>query len=155
MSFLNDVSIKQVVLEKHRVAFQHMVGAEMAQSLKAEIWQDEILRGLLVRLSAYVQAERLPPHEATDTATLTVQVPSSWWQHFKYQYQSKWFMRSLVRRKPVKFNDKTATAVLTARWENLATYPMSNFVTPLDEGTFGRAVIVSTLKQDTKLWRHQ
>lgn len=79
----------------------------------------------LMRFKASVYAEQLPSH----TETRTVYVPATWWQQLKYEKAGRWWLRPLVRRRPVRQKPIT----LTATWENLAAYPWMALRTPPPE----------------------
>lgn len=59
-----------------------------------EVWKDEVRRRTIFQMKSYVLQ--------TDTDVAKVEVPTSWWQAFKYHNQKKWWMRWFVKKKPVK-----------------------------------------------------
>jgi hypothetical protein len=102
----------------------------ITQSLEVEEIRDHMLHGLLVRMRAEVLGEQLPPHEVTESKTVELGSPVSWWQHFKHAYADRWWMRRHVRKHPIRISVTTEKVTLTARWENFAAYPFSQLVTP-------------------------
>lgn len=143
------ISEQQVTLVKQRIATTQIVGMDVLESLRVDAFEDYLLHGMMVRLAGYVTTEQLPSHVAEDTVRLAVDIPTSWWQHFKEQYSDKWFMRPIVKRRPVRTTIRTSTYTLRATWDNMATYPWSDYVTNLP-AKFGEPVRVTTMRYEVE-----
>lgn len=131
---------EKVVLERRRLSktfyVSHMMRAEpylLYDDLAAE----------MIRVESEVLAERV----VSDTQTVagTVEFPESPWQFFKARHADSWWLRWLVRRRPVRYAKHLheATVYLT----RYATYPSA---TLLPQDTFGEPVLWDNVETD---WR--
>ncbi len=81
---------------------------------------DNYMRDSIIhRINAKVLGKDLPSF--TETRTEVFNSPKNPWQFFKDMYADKWFMRSIVKKWPVKFVKQKIT--LTATWDQWAVYP--------------------------------
>jgi hypothetical protein len=94
-----------------------------ATAVRAAVTADHVGERLTARLTAHILAETLPPQHVTHVwrgtheFTLTTTVPrhASWWDMFKDTYRSRWWMRTLVRRRPVRYIDQPVSQRHTRR----------------------------------------
>lgn len=135
-----------LLLNRLRVSHRHMLspGVRDFTISIGDQYLERIYDGLLVELNADVLAE----HLAADTATDTVKVPASWWQHAKHdagatQFGFWWRTTRLgewcARRWPTRYRQH----VLEARWDRWATRPMST----LPDYEFGEVVYREAMSQ--------
>lgn len=136
-------SLDQVTLEWLKVQVSSAVSAEFAESMRPEVYRDEVLGHLVYQLRCHVLADRLPPESVTTTDRLMVQVPASPWQQFKSTHAAKWWLRALVRRRPVRMVEHAFTAELTVELSRFWTYPEAK---ELPE-RFGRPYKAMTMAQ--------
>jgi hypothetical protein len=84
------------LLEKMRVGLSERVGPDFARGLEMEPWRiDQFAQGMTMTVSAYVLGEKLGQTE--EVARL--QVPATWWQHWKFSHGPQW----LTKRWPVRW----------------------------------------------------
>lgn len=87
---------------------QRRLGPGAAETLNLSVeeleqhWADDIRR-MVYQLTALLLAEKLPPERVEGRKTITVDVPTSWWQHFKFQYEQTWWLGWFVRRHPARW----------------------------------------------------
>lgn len=91
---------------------------------------------LVLSLEARVLSEKLEEGVKTDY----VDIPSSWWQHLKYEHAPGWF----IDRWPVQYDRATLTVYLE-RW---ATYPEANV---RHDKRLGNMVVQDIASQSTEL----
>lgn len=124
----------EVVLEWRKIGIVRPTDPDLPYGLSKPRWDAELdlMRNrMLVQLRSAVLAFRLPGHTATDQRTVSFKVPASPWQHWKLKHQDAWWLRWLVARRPVRTEVLAETVVLTAVWEDWATYPWQT-VAPTD-----------------------
>lgn len=85
----------------------------------------------LLRLQASVLKHDLPGHRVDDQHTVFFDVPDSPWQHWKSRHEHAWWLRWLVRRRPVRTERLSKTVRFTAEWRDMAVYPWQS-VAPTD-----------------------
>jgi hypothetical protein len=84
------------VLEKMRIGLSVRVSPQVAQSLEIEPTEmDQFTNDLTLRISTFVLGEKLGKTE--EVARL--QVPATWWQHWKFSHAPEWFKK----RFPVRY----------------------------------------------------
>src|ERR1700744_2788908 len=126
-------STDPVIIDLKKVGVQHLMPAFVAQTAKYEV--HAVAETLAYELTAYV----LSQHVADLRQEVTIDIPASWWQHFKRDRAPKWF----VRRYPVK----TATMRKVFYLDRFRTYPDANYALPQE--TFGKSVMFETIDQST------
>lgn len=119
-----------VTLEMLRVAAQTRLGAAVLNDLQLESWQDVLMDQLVVQLSSYVQAERLLDTTVSESKDVVLAAPDSTWQMFKSRHTASWWLRWLIRRRPVRYSTIIKTVTLTVNTVGYATFPDSTYVTP-------------------------
>lgn len=107
--------------------------ARMTVGVHAEALFDQVT----IRLVAEVLSERLAVSEQKHTVKVvcegTTQVPTSWWQDWKRQYEGRWFAWPF-RNRPVKWYTRTVRTTGTKRVvlvvEQFAGFPSAPIRTP-------------------------
>jgi hypothetical protein len=131
---LLDPQVVRRVLEMQRVTAASRVPAFIAHTARLDV-ERAMLDELVYRLSAFVLADKF----VDDVYTVTVNVPASWWQHFKRDCLPQWWRN----RWPVK-EEQIRRRVEFMRYN---TYPNASFALP--EERFGKPVVYETV---TPLW---
>ena len=90
--------------------------------LKFESIIDPMLGGMLYQIKTYILAEEID-HRSKEVR-FSVRLPSSWWQHFKYDKFPAW----LLHKFPVKYEEYYQVKTVTFR--KYATYPKANILLP-------------------------
>jgi hypothetical protein len=121
-----DTSDTSIMLTWQRVQVRTMLSRELMETARLET-REMAYEGLLMQLSAYVLGEKLPDNTVTQTGSVSVDYPETWWQHFKHQYCERWWMRALARRRPPKMLTRTATGTVTATWHHMTAYPWARY----------------------------
>jgi len=75
-----------------------------------------------------------------------VDVPATWWQHFKRTYRGRRWLRWLVRRHPVVYRTHNRTCQLTVNVQRFYTYPHA----PILPESYGRPYRVATVNPTLK-----
>lgn len=119
-----------LILTRQKLGLISDFSNELLDSIGIEQSANYLADRFAFMLRAHVLGEVLPSHEQTETAYVSVFAPASWWQHFKEQYAEHWFMRALVKRRPVRVKARTEHYRLTARWDHMAAYPWMTYRTP-------------------------
>jgi hypothetical protein len=84
---------------------------------------------MVIRAVGHVLGEKLPSHTETATGFAHFEAPATWWQHVKHQHGHRWWLRLLVRRRPVRMAAEVRRVTLAATWENMAAYPWAELAT--------------------------
>ncbi len=134
--FGDTLTEQSVVLVRKKFAMVKHLPRPIIESAKIEVLTDLFVDEIALAIRAHVFGERLPSH----TETRTTYVPATWWQHLKQDKAARWWMRWLVRRRPVR----TEAITLTATWENMAAYPWADLRTRVPN-YLGAAVRLSFL----------
>jgi hypothetical protein len=129
-------ALERVVLERMKMGVRQEVGAHVAESLHLEQWVEPMTRNMVVRLTADILAEKLPPERVERSKTVTLDFPASSWQHFKQEHSESWWLRWLVRRRPVRVQALEQTVTLVVDLEKYRTFPQCNYVFPQDLGPY-------------------
>lgn len=122
-----------------KVGATKRVSPEFAQTLNAQIMPNPVWDGLLYTLTAKVLAEQLPPSQVTETKRFDFDVPASPWQAYKNTHADRWWMRRLVRRRPVRMITYTRDVTLTVDLDRYCLYPQAKVL----PDTYGRPVRVA------------
>jgi hypothetical protein len=102
----------------------------------------------VARITGTVLGQSLPGGVYRTSATAKFEYPASPWQHFKRNHSRAWWLRWLVKRRPVQ----TAKAYRTARvefdYEHNVVFPMQRSYRP----SLGRAVYIPTINARFDDW---
>ena len=148
MSAADDVRVHPVVtLERLRVAAHSRVGEAVLASMRLDSGLDPFSRGLAYTLTAEVLAQKLADETVMDRQRMTVMYPDSPWQMFKNNHDVSWWLRWLVRRRPVRWHTQERAVTLHARWTGYAKFPQASIVVADDR--LGRPVYFSQVETFT------
>jgi len=125
MAELRQLHDESVLLEQIKVGVQQRVTDEVATTVRLSTWRDHMRDELVYRLTAFMLGEQLPPETIIEHQTLVVAVPASPWQQYKQSHATRWWMRWLVRRRPVREVDHTRTAELRVDLRRYWAYPQA------------------------------
>lgn len=110
------------------------------RDMKIDVCDDWMVEQMVVRATGFVLGEQLPSHTETATGFAHFEAPASWWQHVKHQHGHRWWLRPLVRLRPVRMAAEVKRVELTATWENMAAYPWQTYATRGADRWLGSAV---------------
>ena len=135
---------EQKLLEQLRVAASGRVDRTRLPSFvqqSAQITVEDyrtvarLVDGMVIRLRAYVLADK----QVDTTREVVLEVPASWWQHFK---QDSWLWRHapkwMRKRWPISYTEHKRTV----QFQRYLTYPHAEV--PLPSDPFGAPVIYET-----------
>lgn len=120
-------------------------GSYMDQSAKLRLrLEDPAFRSarieLVATLSAHVLGRELAPLTAEHTVEVTADVPADWWQHWKFDHQTRWWMRPFMRRWPPRLAGITRYVTLHGDVSRAALFPEANYLPRTDH--LGAPVLV-------------
>lgn len=91
----------QVILTAHRIGITGRIPeGEMLQALNVQEYIDGITRDLMVKVQRKVYQKRLTPKFTSGTGQIEIEMPLTWWDHFKQTYQDRWWLSWFARRYP-------------------------------------------------------
>ena len=128
--------ITRRVLEREQIGTYRTISRYVLTNAKFKVVEDEAV-GMMVELVSEVLTERI----AKETHDVSIDVPATWWQHFKLSYMNNRFMRRFIRRYPVKLRAWSKTVFFDAK----RLYPNADIpkqVTPL-----GRPIMFETISE--------
>lgn len=131
------LNTSQILLEKRRYtvheALDPRIGALTRDSLVFDEWQEHSAYRLVRQLSAYVLSEKLVDKTVSDRRTLSVDIPASWWQHFKLDVLASFNVgRWFVMKRPVRYRTEKREHTFRADFRQWATFPAADVMTPPD-----------------------
>jgi len=111
-----EVELARVVLERLQVAAQAAVTGQLLRDAAVDVRAD-IADRLIVSLRSHVLAEHLASH----TETATVEVPATWWDHWKADHHelAHWWSLNVRPLRP----PRRVTHTLTVHWDDWAAFP--------------------------------
>lgn len=112
-------------LVAERFAIRTGVPAYMLEGVEVAAMHDMLADNLAIRLAKDVYGEKLRPEEAKTE----VSVPATWWQHYRFEHRSAWWLRWHVKRWPVRLS----RIEMTATWDNYVMYPWAQLRSPVPE----------------------
>lgn len=142
---MDDLTFEEhsLTLVRKRLSMTQILPRDLIEaSIDADSMMSYFTDDVLLRFKAAILGEELPP--ATDTAH--EQVPLTWWDHFKADHAERWWLRSLVRRRP----PRARTITLTTTWENMAAYPWAQLRTQPVPPSLGDPVWLSWMTSTVK-----
>ena len=123
-----------LILDKIRVRVARAISDEFAETVEFHTWRDDLVGEIVWALEGVVLAERLAEKEITVVTKgyATFRFPTSPWQYFKQRHVTAWWMRWLVRRRPIRLGTSRSEVIRSkrVRLEQFATFPMSPIRTP-------------------------
>jgi len=93
------------------------------RDIEVSAYRKIMLDKMILRVKMLVLGEKLPQAKYEVKDRFTFFWPSSWWQHFKFQYRERWWMRRFERRWPVKTQHETAYFRGEIRIDPMILYP--------------------------------
>jgi hypothetical protein len=106
-----------------RTVREPTIGAFTAGSVRLEEYRDWERADLVRSVTAEVLVERLPPVRIVKSETVDFPRPATWWEFFKLQYASRWWLRRLVRALPPRMVHVPVTATVTVDLSGVRKYP--------------------------------
>lgn len=148
----NKLRLKLIVDEKTLVAFdKHRAKVSLPPCLNQ--FELEIgLRNGMYELAANVLSFQLPPKRTEIAKEVIYDIPSSWCQHFKFDFSYKWWMRKFVELYPVKFHRKKEEITFVWELESTVLWPELDCRIP-QEDSLGRPVLWAKLRFASKTGR--
>ncbi len=140
MEPMNLITSEKHVLDQLKVVSEMAVARSelpnfVRDRAKLDVIADPLTDHLIFSLKSLVLAEKL----VQEQQTVTLDIPASWWQHFK---RDSWLGRHrpqwMRKRWPVRFT----TMRQTVRFERYRNYPDASI--PLPPERFGRPVMYET-----------
>lgn len=93
------------------------------------------------QLTARALGQRVPPLTTTRAERLVVEVPATWWQHWKMAHLAAWWLpRWVTRRWPVRTRVVSTTVTLTGSVERAVLFPEASIVP--EHPALGRPVML-------------
>jgi len=130
----DSTEFKQRVLERTQLRLQYPISAYVANSACFDLIE---MTG--EKLLMTIMAEVLTDHVETLRQTAKLNVPATWWQHFKQDHEQNWFMRKLIKRRPIRYTTWSSDVI----FERLMRYPDARIALP--ESQFGHPVICESV----------
>lgn len=121
-----DSAIEKKLFTWRPVRFSTLVPSEILHGmteLEEQFTLDQLRKNAVYQVRTGVLSFDLPGHKAQDTRTVTFEVPTTPWQHFKHAHRDAWWMRWLVARRPVTMRKLSETLCFEAEWKEYAVYP--------------------------------
>jgi len=144
---LSALSVDDVTLEWIKLAATNAVSPEFAETVRADIYRDEVWGRLTHQLTAQVLAERLPSGHVEETKTFTIDVPASPWQQFKQDHETAWWLRWLTKWRPPLLRTHRQSCHMSVDITRYWSYPEARIARQL-----GRPVRVAMLNPVANWW---
>lgn len=148
MTATYDPLIDEITLNWVRVQVANAVTPEFAETVRPEIVRREVWGQLVYALRAKVLADQLPPERETAEKTFRFPVPASPWQQFKGLHAETWWLRWLVRRRPVRTVDHVFRGELVVDLTRHRTYPEAR----ISADRMGSSYRVAILNASANWW---
>lgn len=96
---------------------------------------------LRIEVTARALGQRVPPLTTTETAQLAIEVPDTWWQHWKMAHIAAWWLpRWVTRRWPVRTRIVSTMVTLAGSVERAVIFPEASLVP--EHPALGRPVML-------------
>lgn len=128
--------VKQLILHRERIATYRVIARYVLDNAEFHAIE-RAAEDMTVELVSEVLRERV----VGETQTAELDVPASWWQHFKQTYKDSRLLRRFVRRYPVK----VTTLKKTVTFQRYFHYPNADVVMP--PTPLGRPIVYETVGQ--------
>ncbi len=136
MTIYDMPAVDLVTLDWVKVAVAARVSAEFADDARLDI-RREAWNNLVYKLSSHVLTDKLPPETITERKTFRFEVPASPWQQFKATHAHRWWMRSVVARRPVRMVEHLRIGELVVNLERFHAYPQAKVAKQLGQARQG------------------
>lgn len=134
---------KEIVLHYLKVGAAEILPPDLIDRLSLKQFINHIERSMVVKLSTNVFAEKLPPETVTQTKVVHHMAPATWWQHYKKDFCNRWWMRWLVKQRPVVFKAEMQQLTFEVNLERFWKYPEASIPRDAAEA-FGTPVVFNT-----------
>lgn len=128
--------LSEVVLHWLDASVEERVPTALLLNGQLQEIKDYFGEAIVLRLSAKILAEKLPPHTETRSKDVSIETPDSWFDHLLVEHSTRWPLRWIARRRPPVLRTHTSTVELTTTWESWMTYPWAGI--PIPDKKFGR-----------------
>lgn len=139
---MSDSEFTQRILRIVRVGASQVIPEHVARTASFSV-QEHMGRDMILGLSAEV----LRDHIVDEVQTVTLEVPASWWQHFKADHRDRFGFRWFVKRFPILLE----TWNKEVRFDRYYNYPDARISLP--EDNFGKFIVYETSTQTD--WNQQ
>ena len=134
-----DVQMREVVVDRDRIAMRVPVGRQLLDSLTVEMVEDHVHDKIVYAINGFVSTRKI----TQDVQRVHLPVPVTWWGAYRVAQQDRrwwrWFGRFALWplcRRPVAMR----TVEVSARWERKAMYPEAEVKAP----GFGSYVVIES-----------
>jgi hypothetical protein len=118
-----------LTLVRQKLTLMYGLDPDLVDEISSSELNPMLAHNIVLRIRGHVFGEQLPPH----SETRTVHIPDGWREHWRWDHRDRWWMRSWVRRCPIRLREVTITA-------NMAAYPWLSLRTQNIPHDFGQAV---------------
>jgi hypothetical protein len=133
---MTDREFTQRILRIVRVGANQIIPAHVASTANFTV-QEQMGGDMLLGLTAEV----LRDHIVNEIQTVTLEVPASWWQHFKSDHRNRFGFRWFVKRFPILLETWTKDVTFDRYYD----YPDATIQLP--EENFGKFIVSETVTQ--------
>lgn len=133
---MSDREFTERILHIVRVGARQIIPEHVARTASFSV-QEQMGRDMILGLSAEV----LRDHIVNEVQTVTLEVPASWWQHFKADHRDRFGFRWFVKRFPILWE----TWNKEVRFDRYYDYPDAAISLPEDK--FGKYIVYETSTQ--------
>lgn len=134
--YRSDQEFTQRVLQIAKVGAGQIIPAYVARTAEFTM-QEQMGSDMLLSLSAEV----LRDHIVDEVQTVTLEVPATWWQHFKADHRDRFGFRWLLRWRPIRWDTWTKEV----RFDRYYDYPDAGIALPEDH--FGKFIVNEQITQ--------
>jgi hypothetical protein len=131
-----DEEFTQRILRIVRVGARQIIPAHVASTANFTV-QEQIGGDRLLGLTAEV----LRDHIVHEVQTVTLEVPATWWQHFKAEHSNGFVIRRFIKRFPIRWETWTKNVTFDRYYD----YPDASIQLPEDH--FGKFIVHETVNQ--------
>lgn len=141
------------VLERLKVAIEQELATEFIKRSPSIEWlEDYWTERFRMQFRMHVLGQRHPVVTTEHSIAWAETRWATWWDHFKDTYRSRWWLRALVRRRPVCYVSIPHTRRVTLDVEAYRTFPQDGLRWPEELGPEHRWVQTSTREEGWHSW---
>jgi hypothetical protein len=133
---MSDREFTQRILRIVRIGARQIIPAHVANTANFSV-QEQIGSDMLLGLTAEV----LRDHIVNEIQTVTLEVPATWWQHFKADHRDRFGFRRFIKRFPIRRETWTKNITFDRYYD----YPDASIALPEDQ--FGKFIVYETVNQ--------
>lgn len=123
-----------VIVEKLGLQLERELTEEFLHRVDLRTVHDHIRNSFRLQLKTEIWGQRLAPETTRHYAEWHEMRWATWWDHLKDTHRQRWWMRALVRRRPVRYVDIPHSREITLTVESYRKFPAANFRVPDDFG---------------------